>query len=58
MRALIPGILLAGGLVIVVTSFYPLSVADWLPRSIQLLIGCMALMLGAALVHFDTRETA
>ena len=44
-------ILVGGGFVIVLLSFFPLAESAWLPRSIQLLIGSIALIAGVCLVE-------
>lgn len=45
------GILVVGGLLLVVSAIFPIAVSDWLPRSIQLLIGAIAIVGGAVLIE-------
>ena len=44
-------VLIAGGFLLVVLSFFPISMAEWLPRAIQLLIGFLAVLTGVVLVE-------
>jgi hypothetical protein len=46
-------ILVGGGFTVCLLAAFPLAAADWLPRSIQLLIGSMALIAGVCLVEVE-----
>ena len=48
---MIPGVLIGGGFLLALLSWFPLTISDWLPRSIEFMCGLGTLVAGIGLVE-------